>query len=429
MKKDYGKLAKQNFRTILNCLDQINHNQKMNEAARVHRQALKESQEKAKKSSLASSTTTYDPNKPYVFPVIEECMTYHTSWGKRDIKPEFEAISSVLNRFGLSCCFDNIKQGPTLTQHLLRPTGSTKYAQILKLKQEFCGALNNNGVRVYQDGAHVVVEVPGGSSTVRVADILRDDKFYNSNKLTVAIGKAIDGSNVLVDIDKMPHMLIAGTTGSGKSVFMQGLIVSLLLKHRPDQLEMYMVDPKMVEFSYYSKLGMCHVVTEPNDAIKLLSKLCSEMDLRYRQLAAAGVRDIDEYNVKMSVPMKRIVVFVDELADLIMTSKKDVENSIVRLAQKARACGIHLVLATQRPTANVVTGLIKSNIPTKVCFSVPSYHDSMVMLDRGGAESLLGKGDMLFKNGTGIDAIRLQGGFIESVEINNIVSVLMQNLK
>ncbi len=369
----------------------------------------------------------YNPNRPYVFPAIEGNMTYHLEWATKDTSADIAAIMSVMNNAGLSCCIEKVNQGAMLTQYLLRPTGSTRYSSILKLKQEFYGAFDSNAVAVYQSGAYVVIEVPGAVSTVRVADILRDSDFKDRSGLTVAIGKAIDGTNVLADVSKMPHMLIAGTTGSGKSVFMQGLIISMLLRNRPDELELYMVDPKMVEFSYYENLPMCHVVTEVRDAVNLLSHLCHEMDNRYRQLAAAGVRDIDEFNRVSGMRMKRIVLCVDEMADLIMTSKMSVENCIVRLAQKARACGIHLILATQRPTVNVVTGLIKANIPTKVCFAVSSYHDSMVMLDKGGAEKLLGKGDMLYRTGTGVDAVRLQGGFIESVEINNIVYGLMQN--
>lgn len=407
-----------------NCFEQIRANKKKAQGNALRQQALREATQPQPPTSPAPGVRT---DCQYVYPVIEECMTYHTEWATKDMSADVVAITTVMSNARLSCSVDKVNQGAMLTQYMLRPTGSTKFAQILRLRQEFCGAFNNNSIRLYQSGAYIVVEVPGSINTVRVADILRSKNFYKDNGLTVAIGKGIDGSDMLADISKMPHMLIAGTTGSGKSVFMQGLIVSLLLRHRPDELELYMVDPKMVEFSCYSPLHMCHVVTEVRDAVELLSNLCKEMDDRYRMLAAAGVRDIEEYNRKSAAPMKRIVVFVDELADLIMTSKKSVENCIVRLAQKARACGIHLVLSTQRPTVNVVTGLIKANIPTKVCFSVPSYRDSMVMLDKAGAEMLLGKGDMLFKNGTGIETVRLQGGFIDSTEINNIVSVLMRN--
>jgi S-DNA-T family DNA segregation ATPase FtsK/SpoIIIE len=297
----------------------------------------------------------------------------------------------------------------------------------LKLSAEFIGALNDNAVRVYQDGAYVVVEVPGLVDTVQVADILRCDEFSNSSRMTVAIGKAIDGKNVLADIEDMPHMLIAGTTGSGKTVFMHGLIVSLLLKHTPSEMELYLVDPKGVEFGCYSQLCMCHMVKRVSDAVMLLNNLCDDMENRYNAIAAAGVRDIDEYNAVSPYHMKRKIVFIDELADLMLVSKGSVENSIARLAQKARACGIHLIIATQRPTVNVVTGLIKSNISVRVCFAVPSYRDSMVMLDKGGAEKLLGKGDMLYKSGTGINVVRLQGGFISRVGYTNVVFELMKN--
>lgn len=405
---------------FVNCMKQITENRKRREARKLMNMGLKEA-----KNSRPTAPTPIPSH--WELPAIEGNMDYHLEWAKKDIRPDVAAIDSVMRSTKHSCEITDFRQGATLTQYLLTPTGSTTFAQLLKLNREFIGAFNNNNVRLYQDGAYVVVEVPGGSSTVRVADILRCDEFANSHNMTVAIGMAIDGSSVLADIEKMPHMLIAGTTGSGKSVFMQGLIVSLLLKHTPNEMELYMVDPKMVEFSYYQDLCMCHVVTESWGAVNLLKELCVDMDDRYRQLAAAGVRDIDEYNAKNSVPMKRKILFVDELADLMMTSKASVEDCIVRLAQKARACGIHLILATQRPTVNVVTGLIKANISTKVCFAVPSYRDSMVMLDKAGAEKLLGKGDMLYRTGTGIDAVRLQGGFIESKEINNIVFELLKN--
>lgn len=408
---------------FINSLELLHKNRKRHEARELLNEGLAESN--APHSAFAP---VYVPNgKPWVLPSIEGNMTYHLEWAQKDISADVAAIGSVMDNARLSCEIAKVNQGAMLTQYLLKPTGTTKFAQILKLKREFMGAFNNNAIKLYQNGSYVVVEVPGASSSVRVADILRCDQFRDSKRMTVAIGKGIDGSNVLADIEKMPHMLIAGTTGSGKSVFIQGMIVSLLLKHSPADMELYMVDPKMVEFSYYEPLCMCHVVTEVKDAVALLEELCKDMDARYRELAAAGVRDIDEYNAKVPTPMKCKVVFVDELADLIMTSKKSVENCIVRLAQKARACGIHLVLATQRPTVNIVTGLIKSNIPVKVCFAVPSYRDSMVMLDKAGAENLLGKGDMLYRTGTGVDAVRLQGGFIDSTEIHNIVYELLKN--
>ena len=246
--------------------------------------------------------------------------------------------------------------------------------------------------------------------------------------MTVAIGRAIDGENILADIDKLKHVLVAGASGSGKSVFVQGMIVSLLAKHTPDDIDIFMVDPKMVEFSFYKPLAQCHVVTETKDAVELLNNLTEVMDDRYRELSAAGCRDIESYNERYADhKMKRIVLFIDELADLIKTSKKSVETAIVRIAQKARACGIHMVIATQYPVASVVTGLIKANMPTKVCFTVTNATASCVMLGKGGAEKLMGKGDMLYQTEKDVNPIRLQAGLIEEKEINNIVYTLMQN--
>jgi S-DNA-T family DNA segregation ATPase FtsK/SpoIIIE len=235
----------------------------------------------------------------------------------------------------------------------------------------------------------------------------------------------MDYTNVLADVATMPHMLVAGTTGSGKSVFMHQLIVSLLIKHKPHELQLYLVDMKMVEFSAYSSLRNCNVVSDTQGAVDLLARLCDEMDGRYQTLSRYGCRDIDSYNSShANKPMSHIVVFIDELADLILTSKKAVELSIVRLAQKARACGIHLIIATQRPDRNVVTGLIKANIPTKACFKVSSCVNSRVVLDRGGAEKLVGRGDMLYLGEGMTDPIHVQSGYISEKEIKNIVSAL-----
>lgn len=387
--------------------------------------------ERVKNLPAAPAAPLYDDNKPWIIPEIKGNLSYHKSFASVETGKDVQRIVYALLMGNCSAAVDDIKagQGVPITQYLLKPTEKTTYAKLLKLSREFKAAFDDNRIRLYQDGAHVVVEVPGDSATsLRLADVLMCDEYRNSNRLSVAIGKSIDGTNVIADIEKMPHMLVAGTTGSGKSVFLQGIILSLLMKHSPKDIDLYMVDPKMVEFSFYSPLPMCHVVTEVQDAIDLLSGLCDEMDNRYLMLASAGVRDIDGYNKVSVVPMKRTVVFIDELADLIMKSKKTVEDSIVRIAQKARACGIHLIIATQRPTVNVVTGLIKANIQTRVCFAVSSAIDSCVMLDKGGAEQLLGKGDMLYRSASGIHATRLQGGFVEDYEIRNVVFELSKNL-
>lgn len=217
-------------------------------------------------------------------------------------------------------------------------------------------------------------------------------------------------------------------TGSGKSIVLHNLILSLLMKKDPVQMHLYIIDPKATEFEYYKNLAACTVVSEVNGAVDLLKNLCIEMDRRYSVLAAAGCRDIDSYNQKFAdSPMRRDIVFIDELSDLMSMGGKSVESYIVRIAQKARACGIHLVIATQYPVAKVVTGLIKANMPTKICLRVGTVTNSTVALDMAGGEKLMGHGDMLFLPNGSLSPVRLQGGFVSETAINNVVAGLMKN--
>lgn len=365
--------------------------------------------------------------RPYVLPVLDETIERHVRWGTVDNTDDVLAIRRVLNNYGIAFNIESFTQGPTLTQYTLTLPRLEDYKKVMKLEGDFKVALNREGVRLSQNGAYINIELPCYVDTLRLGDVLLDEKFRNSNRLTVAIGRAIDGTNVLADIEDLKHVLVAGASGSGKSVFVQGMILSLLTKHTPDDIELYMIDPKMVEFSFYKPLVQCHVVTETFQAIELLKNLTTEMDNRYRILAEAGVRDIDGYNKLPGCRMKRIVLFIDELADLMETSKGQTESYIVRIAQKARACGIHLVIATQYPKASVVTGLIKANIPTKVCFAVTSPTASCVMLGKGGAEKLIGKGDMLYQTEKDINPTRLQGGYADEDDILRVVNVLLKN--
>ena len=247
-----------------------------------------------------------------------------------------------------------------------------------------------------------------------------------TSKTIVPIGQDSKGINVYGDLAKMPHMMVAGTTGSGKSVFLNGIITSLLMRNTPEDLQLFLIDPKMVEFKTYSRLHYVQYVTDTNKAISLLSKLCNEMDRRYSVMANAGCRDIDTYNKRNPQDrLPKLVLVVDELADMMC---KGVEANIVRLAQKARACGIHMVLATQRPDVKVISGRIKANIPCRVCLSVMTRTDSMVVLDQVGAENLQGHGDMLYLDGMNNKAPRrLQGGLITDSEICNVVMDLQLN--
>lgn len=361
--------------------------------------------------------------QPTAQQLIEDNLSYTISPATRSTDGDIEKIAAAIDGAKTPVSIEKFVPG-IMYQYYLKPQKLTDYQKLLRQQKLFEIAFGSPAVRLYLDSPYVVLEVPGANNTVHVADILRNDEYYNSTGLTVAIGKKSDGGNILANIEKMPHMLIAGTTGSGKSVLMHQIIVSLLMNHGKKDLQLYLVDPKMVEMPLYSPLNNCKVVSSAEGAIELLDELCIEMDRRYAQLGKAKCRDIDSYNQIAKNPMSRKVVFIDELADLILQARKKVEKSIVRLAQKARACGIHLVIATQRPDRTVVTGLIKTNIPVKVCLSVNTDIDSRIVLDRGGAEKLRGKGDMLYLGDGMIEPIRAQGGYISETEIKNIVNAL-----
>lgn len=356
--------------------------------------------------------------------IIESTMSYTISPATRSCVGDVDKINLALQASGISVMIEKFVPG-IMYQYYLKPHHIGSYEKLLKQQIPFSVAFGTPNIRLFLQGSYVVLEVPGvENSTVHVADMLRCEEYYTAKGLKVAIGKQMNRINVLADIEKMPHMLIAGTTGSGKSVFMHQLIVSLLINHSPKELQLYLIDPKMVEMPLYSPLKNCHIVSETAKAITLLEELCKEMDQRYQLLSKSRCRDIDSYNAISWFPMSRKVVFIDELADLLLVSKKAVEKSIVRLAQKARACGIHLVIATQRPDRTVVTGLIKTNIPVKVCLSVNTSIDSRIVLDRSGGEKLVGKGDMLYLGADMIEPIRCQGGYISEQEIKNVVKAL-----
>ena len=286
--------------------------------------------------------------------------------------------------------------GASVITMKFRPMNEIKKS--FNLKRQIKYAVDNEEARIFNDGAKIVVEVPYKGSTVLFGDFMHDNQYKMlTSKTIVPIGQDAKGNNIYGDLAKMPHMLVAGTTGSGKSVFLNGLITSLLMRNTPDDLQLFLIDPKMVEFKRFSRLHYVKYVTDTQKAITLLSKLCKEMDKRYSIMANAGCRDIDDYNKKNpEYRLPKLVLVIDEMADMMESNyKKSVESNIVRLAQKARACGIHMVLATQRPTVKVISGQIKANIPCRVCLSVMARTDSMVVLDQIGAENLQCHGDML----------------------------------
>ena len=328
-----------------------------------------------------------------------------------------------------------IVRGPTVTRYELQPARGVKVSKFTSLTNDIALALASTAVRIeapIPGKSAIGIEIPNKhTDLVVLKDILRDSVFTDSKGLTVALGKDLSGRPVVTDLQKMPHLLVAGTTGSGKSVCVNGLIISLLYRFTPDQLQLMMVDPKQVELSVYEDIPHLvgfseteggEIIVDPKKAAQALHQVVGLMEERYKLFADNKVRNLAEYNQKFpDEQLPWFVVIIDELADLMMVASKSVETSICRIAQKARAAGIHLVLATQRPSADVITGLIKVNIPSRAAFAVSSGVDSRVILDSNGAEHLLGKGDMLFMPVDASDPKRLQGSYVGNEEIARVV--------
>ena len=351
-------------------------------------------------------------------------------------------LQQTLNTFGVKVTITDISQGPSVTRYELQPEQGVKVSKIVGLADDIKLNLAATDIRIeapIPGKAAIGIEVPNKENmTVALRDLLESKEFreFNSN-IAFAVGKDIAGKTVVADIAKMPHMLIAGATGSGKSVCINTLIMSILYKAHPDDVKLIMVDPKVVELSVYN--GIPHllipVVTDPKKASAALHWGVSEMEDRYRKFADYNVRDLKGYNKKIETmpvcegeerpkKMPQIVIIVDELADLMMVCPGEVEESICRLAQLARAAGIHLIIATQRPSVDVITGLIKANMPSRVAFSVSSGVDSRTILDMNGAEKLLGKGDMLFYPQGYSKPARVQGAFVSDKEVSDVVDYL-----
>ncbi len=325
--------------------------------------------------------------------------------------------------------------GPVVSTFEFKPAANVKVSKILNLQDDLAMALSAETIRIQAPipGKDVVgIEIPNETvDTIYLREIL-DDKLFkdSSSPLTMALGKDIVGKPFVTDLKKLPHLLIAGTTGSGKSVGINAMIISLLYKNSPDQLRLLMIDPKMLEFSTYNDIPhlLTPVITKPKQAIAALNNMVAEMERRYELMADTRTKNIENYNEKIKKEggehFPYIVVVIDELADLMMTSGKDVEVSIARLAQKSRACGIHLIVATQRPSVDVVTGLIKANLPSRISYRVGQKVDSKIILDQMGAESLLGRGDMLFTPPGSTGLVRLHAPWATEEEIENIVEFI-----
>lgn len=355
------------------------------------------------------------------------------------IRSNKECLERVLNDFQISGKVVEIHVGPTITQYeVVVPTG-TKLSRISSINKEIALALAAKDVRIeapIPGKSTIGVEIPNQEVTpVKIKEIINNANPEKIKKgLLVALGKDITGATQNVDLTTMPHLLIAGSTGSGKSVCVNSIIVSLLMRYQPDEVKLVLVDPKQVELSNYNGVPhlLCPVVTDPKRASLVLQKVVSEMDRRYRVLAEKGAKKISDYNKIIeqenakhpenpSPKMNYMVVIVDEMADLMIVARKEVEDSIMRITQLARAAGIHLIVATQRPSTDVITGVIKTNIPSRIAFSVASYIDSRTILDSPGAEKLLGKGDMLYLPMGANNPTRIQGCFVSDEEIGRII--------
>ena len=350
-----------------------------------------------------------------------------------DLDRGTEMIVKTLHQFGIDVEVEEVRVGPTVTQYALKPPQGVKLARIVALQNDLALALAAHPIRIEAPipGKSLVgIEVPNQTiGRVSLRELLESKEFkHRKSSFSVPVGKDINGATQMLMVEKAPHMLVAGATGSGKSVCLNDIIVSLLYQNGPDDLKFIMVDPKRVELSIYA--GIPHLLVPPivkaDEAINALKWAVREMERRLDYLAKFGSRDIDSYNAKSKERMPRIIIVIDELADLMSQNKRDVEAVIVRIAQMARAAGIHLILATQRPSVDVITGTIKANIPTRLAFAVASQVDSKTILDIGGAEKLLGRGDMLMHTPELSKPRRAQGAYVGEGEIERIVAFLKE---
>ena len=372
----------------------------------------------------------------YILPKVTDILRRHDRVQNMQLTQEMAENSRILTQtlenFHVKAMIVNACHGPAVTRYEVEPAPGVKVSKITNLADDLALALAAFSVRIEPvPGKSVIgIEVPNKKlDSVQLRDVLETGAFAAaSSKLTVGLGMDIGGQTILADLAKMPHLLVAGATGSGKSVCINTLITSILFKAAPDEVKFILIDPKMVELSSYNDIPhlMAPVVTDAQKAASVLNWSVREMENRYAKFAQAGVRDLRHYNrvAADEEKMPAVVIIIDELADLMMVASHEVEDAICRLAQKARAAGIHLVLATQRPSVNVITGLIKANIPSRISFAVSSITDSRTILDRGGAEKLLGNGDMLFSPVGSAKPLRVQGAFISDEEIEHLMEYI-----
>ena len=373
--------------------------------------------------------------RPYELPKVTHILSKHIKKENdtlaQEIKENAHVLQHTLESFHVNAKVVSFCHGPAVTRYDLEPAPGVKVSKITNLAEDIALQLATPSVRIepVPGKAAIGIEIPNRTlESVQLREVLENPKFQEaSSKLTVGLGMDISGQAIFADIGKMPHLLVAGATGSGKSVCINTLISSILFKATPDEVKFILIDPKMVELSNYNGIPhlMVPVVTDPKKASSVLNWAVQEMEKRYSIFANHGVRDIKSFNRRYAEEkLPLIVIVIDELADLMMVSPKDVEDAICRILQKARAAGIHMILATQRPSVNVITGVIKANLPSRISFAVSSQVDSRTILDRGGAETLLGKGDMLFSPQGAPKPIRVQGAFISDEEVEMLLDFI-----
>ncbi|HCX1115772.1 TPA: DNA translocase FtsK, partial [Staphylococcus aureus] len=360
---------------------------------------------------------------------------------KAEVQRKGQVLENTLKDFGVNAKVTQIKIGPAVTQYEIQPAQGVKVSKIVNLHNDIALALAAKDVRIeapIPGRSAVGIEVPNEKiSLVSLKEVL-DEKFPSNNKLEVGLGRDISGDPITVPLNEMPHLLVAGSTGSGKSVCINGIITSILLNAKPHEVKLMLIDPKMVELNVYN--GIPHllipVVTNPHKAAQALEKIVAEMERRYDLFQHSSTRNIKGYNElirkqnqeldEKQPELPYIVVIVDELADLMMVAGKEVENAIQRVTQMARAAGIHLIVATQRPSVDVITGIIKNNIPSRIAFAVSSQTDSRTIIGTGGAEKLLGKGDMLYVGNGDSSQTRIQGAFLSDQEVQDVVNYVVE---
>ena len=399
-------------------------------------------EDKTKQEMVFEHLPLEEENENYEFPplsILTQGDIKNTKGGEKAITDNALRLSKTLKSFGVSAKVESVSIGPAITRYELKPAEGVRVSKIANLADDIALNLAATSIRIEAPipGKQAVgIEVPNKENEiVHLREILESTKFQdNSSKLAFALGKDVAGEEVVTDIAKMPHVLIAGSTGSGKSVCINTLVTSILYKAKPNEVKLVMIDPKVVELSVYN--GIPHllipVVTDPKKAAGALAWAVQEMVNRYSLFAQKGVRDIKGYNEAIvkeegTGKLPQIVIIIDELADLMMVAAKDVEDAICRLAQMARAAGMHLVIATQRPSVDVITGIIKANIPSRIAFAVSSQVDSRTILDMVGAEKLLGKGDMLFYPTGASKPTRVQGAFVSDKEVEKLVEFLKKD--